>query len=381
MGTSSSQMGGSTTAEQAALDIDLTGKICIITGANTGIGKETARVLAKHNGTIIMGCRSIDRGNEAIKEIVANLKQSKSDFNENLLKVMELDLSSLQSIRQFAANFTKEYNQLNYLINNAGVMALQQWEPSKDNYEMQFATNHLGHFYLTTLLTNLLLKSKPSRVINVSSGAHNQCPNPFIDHLKNYLQKSDGPPKDPYSPWGNYGISKACNILFAREYNRRYQALGITSVSLHPGVIPTDLSRNMQSWMSSALKSSFARLFLKTIPQGAATTVRCVSLKDDEIQGGHYYKDCNDGEGQVNQQFRTNNYNQLKDDQVANDQAYLLWKLSEILITQKSLTLSLDDNNEQKNSLEINGHAADNANSSDSQENKTSSQVIEEVQN
>jgi len=379
MGSSGSQMGGSTTAEEAAVNIDLTGKICVVTGANTGIGKETARVLAKHNATVIMACRSVDRGNEAKKEIVANLKESKSDFNENLIKVMELDLSSLQSTKQFASNYTKEYNQLHYLINNAGVMGFQQWEGSKDNYEMIFATNHLGHFYLTLLLTNVLLQSKPSRVINVSSALSSSAPNPFINHLKSYIQKSDGPPKENYAPMAYYGISKACNLLFAREYNRRYQSLGITSVSLHPGVIPTDLSRNM-GWMASVLKSSFSRLFLKTIPQGAATTVRCVSLKDNEIQGGHYYKDCVDGNGTIPQQFRiTGDYNALKDDQVTNDQAYLLWQLSEKLITQKNLTLDSNDNNaNQKSNLEINANT--NVTASSNTGYNANSQVVEEVQ-
>jgi len=293
---------------------------------------------------------------------------------------MELDLSSFQSIKQFAANFTKEYNQLHYLINNAGVMANQQWEPSKDNYEIQFATNHLGHFYLTILLTNVLLQSKPSRVINVSSNASNACPNPFINHLKSFIQKSDGPPKESYAPFANYGISKASNILFSREYNRRYQSLGVTSVSLHPGVIPTDLTKNI-GWMGNALKSSFARLFLKTVPQGAATTVRCVSLKDNEIKGGHFYKDCNEANGQIHQQFRiTGNYNELKDDQVANDQANLLWQLSEKLITQKNFALSLNDNNvEQKSNLEI--HANTNVTVSFNPGSNANSQVVEEVQN
>jgi len=401
MGNSGNRMNSSTTAEQAAVDIDLTGKICIITGCNTGIGKETARVLALHHGTIIMACRSIERGNEAKKEIVASLKQSNPDFNENMLKVMELDLGSLQSVRQFVINFNKEHNQLHYLINNAGIMALQQWEPSKENYELQFATNHIGHFYLTLLLTNVLQQSKPSRVVNVSSDAHKQAANPLIDVIKSYIEKSDGPPKETYAPWVNYGISKSFNILFAREHNRRYHSSGITSVSLHPGVIPTDLSRNMPGWMAATLKSSLFRVFLKTIPQGAATTVRCVSLKDDQIQGGHYYKDCNEGNDQLHQQFRINfNYNELSDEKVANDQAYLLWQLSVKLITQKGFTFDLNDANvvvEEKSNVEVDAaknvtasttattttttattNADDNNASSNNTGNSTGNQIVEE---
>jgi len=305
------------------------------------------------------------------------LKQSNPDFNENMVKVMELDLGSLESVKQFAVNFNKEHDQLHYLINNAGIMALQQWSPSKDNYEMQFATNHLGHFYLTSLLTNVLQQSKPSRVINVSSDAHKQSLNPLVDSIKNWMQKSDGPPKEIYSAWTNYGISKASNILFAREYNRRYQSSGITSVSLHPGVIPTDLSRNMPSWMSSVWKSSVATAFMKNVPQGAATTVRCVSLKDNEIQGGHYYKDCNEANAYLHQQFRINfDYNKLTDDKVANDQAYLLWQLSEKLITQKGFTFNLNDNVavDQKS----NDNASINAVITNNTGNAASNQIIEE---
>jgi len=383
MGNTGTRMNSSTTAEQAALDINLEGKICIVTGTNTGIGKETARVLAKHKATVIMACRSLERANEAKKDIVANLKASDPNFNENMLKVMELDLGSLKSVKQFAINYTKEYNQLHYLINNAGVMALPQWEPSKDEYEMQFATNHLGHFYLTMLLTDVLKQSKPSRVINVSSDAHKRGPNPLIDVLKQCAAKSDGPPKDTYGAWINYGISKASNILFSREYNRRYQSQGITSVSLHPGVIPTDLSRNMPNWMAATLKSSLASVFLKSIPQGAATTVRCCSLKDDEIQGGHYYKDCNEADAQLQPQFRlTVDYNKLTDDQVANDQAQLLWQLSEKLITQKNFTFNLNDHNapvvsSANTDANANTNTNTNANSTvDS--NNTSNQIIEE---
>jgi len=350
MGGSQQKFNSYTTAEQAIDNVDLKDKICIVTGCNTGIGKETARVLAMQNATVIMACRSVDRGNEALKDITNNLK-GKNNFNENLLKVYELDLSSLQSVSNFAAKFKQDYKSLHYLINNAGVMAMSNWEPTKDGYEMQFGTNHIGHFYLTMLLTEMLIQSKPSRVINVASDAHKYTPNNFINQIRNYIKNEDGPPKDTYSPWGNYGISKSSNILFAREYNRRYQSLGVSSVSLHPGVIPTDLSRNLPSWMASALKSRIARPFLKTIEQGAATTVRCVSLSDSELQGGHYYKDCNEANADLQQQWRiTSDYNKFTD--VKNEPPYLLWQLSVNLITKKNFPLSEGVDKKQEDKTE-----------------------------
>jgi len=359
MGGSSGRMGGSTTAEEAAVDMNLEGKTCVVTGANTGIGKETARVLAKHKATVIMAGRSIERNQAARNYLVANLKQSDPNFNENLLKIMELDLGSFQSIKTFARNYTKEHNQLHYLINNAGMMA-GKFEGTKEGYETHFGVNHLGTFYLTLLLTNVLKQSKPSRVVVVSSELHNKAPNPFINSIKEYNQKSDGPSKENFDSMTYYGTSKACNLLFAREYNRRYQSAGVTCVSLHPGVIATELSRDMPSFMQFVLKSAIARPFLKTVPQGAATSIRCCSLKDNEIQGGHYYKDCNDFNGQIQQQFRINvDYNTLTDEQVANDQAYLLWQVSEKLVTQKGFTFNLNDNNnEQKDNAENNANVS-----------------------
>jgi len=357
MGNSSGRMNNKTTAEQAALDIDLNGKIIIVTGGNSGIGKETVRVLAKHNATVILPCRSLERGNEAKKDIVADLKESNPNFDENKLKVMILDLASLKSVKEFAINFTKEYNQLHYLIANAGVMA-GGYDTTTDGYEITFGSNHLGHFYLTLLLTNVLKQTKPSRVVVLSSDLLGQAPNPFINVVKGYIEKSNGPVKQRNNTaMENYCISKACNMLFAREYNRRYQSQGITCVSLHPGVIATNLSRNLPNWMKVVF--SIGRAFLKSVEQGAATTVRCCSLKDNEIQGGHYYRDCNDVTAQLPRQFRIDgDYNTFTDEQIKNDQAYLLWQLSEKLITQKNFTFNLNDNsNEEQKSNDVNVNA------------------------
>jgi len=259
----SSGMNSNTTAEQAALDIDLNGKISIVTGANSGLGKETSRVLAKHNATVIMACRSLERANEAKKEIVTDLKASNPNFDENKLKVMILDLSSLKSVKEFAINFTKEYNQLDYLIANAGLVSAT-YETTTDGYELQFGSNHLGHFYLTLLLTNVLKQSKPSRIVVLTSEFLGQAPNGFVDVIKDYIEKSNGPAKQHNNTgMENYSISKACNMLFAREYNRRYQSQGITCVSLHPGVILTNSQKKFTNLDESCSEITNSTSFFK----------------------------------------------------------------------------------------------------------------------
>jgi NAD(P)-dependent dehydrogenase (short-subunit alcohol dehydrogenase family) len=182
---------------------------------------------------------------------------------------MALDLSSLESVKAFAAHYKEKGYPLHVLINNAGVMALPRFSTSKDGYEMQWATNHLGHFLLTLLLHPVLKSSAPSRVVNVSSMAHKQSPS--------FSTAMIPPPESSYGPWSNYGFSKLSNILFAAEAERRWGSEGIHSFSLHPGVIPTgllfsclrsshltELSRHM--WVGS-LFVTLGKVFMKSIPQ------------------------------------------------------------------------------------------------------------------
>ena len=274
MGQSNTKFNKKSTAMETADNIDLNGKTILITGCNTGIGKETARVLAIRGAKIYMLCRNMEKANKAREDIIKAIKQDtvngNKNFDDNKIITMELDLSSLLSVRRCVGKYLALNEPIDYLINNAGVMAIPEWRPSKDGFEMQFATNHLGHFYLTTLLTPLLLKCTPSRVINLASSAHSQSPK--IDNIKdNFITQGinckDGPLQKDYGMkgWKNYGLSKACNVLFAREYNRRYQKDGIISVSLHPGVIKTDLGRHTGS--VGAFFLSVGSVFMKSIPQ------------------------------------------------------------------------------------------------------------------
>jgi NAD(P)-dependent dehydrogenase (short-subunit alcohol dehydrogenase family) len=193
------------------------GKIVIITGANAGIGKETAIELAKRGGKIYIACRDITRGENALKEI----KERSGSSNVHFL---QLDLASMSSIREFSKKFHDLESELHILINNAGVMACPK-AFTEDGFEMQMGTNHLGHFLLTNLLLDLLKSSAPSRIVNVASLAYI-----FGKFFKNNLNSEKF-----YFRWHAYGTSKLANILFTRELARRLENTKVTVNALHPG--------------------------------------------------------------------------------------------------------------------------------------------------
>lgn len=204
---------------------DQTGKITIITGANSGIGYDAARELAKKNATIIMACRNTAKGDNAAQTILDEYPQAK-------VEVMQLDLAGLDSVRSFAERFRMKYDHLDMLINNAGIMAVP-YGVTADGFESQFGTNHLGHFALTGLLLDLLLSTQGSRVVTISSTGHRVGKIDF-DDLNS--EKS-------YSKWGAYGQSKLANLLFAYELQRRLAATGSSTISIaaHPGYTATNL--------------------------------------------------------------------------------------------------------------------------------------------
>ena len=396
MGNSNSntKFNKNSTAMEAADNIDLNGKVVAITGCNTGIGKETARVLAIHGAKIYMLCRNLEKANKAKQDIIESIKENDEykDFDENNINILELDLSSLLSVRKCVGKYLSLNEPLHCLINNAGVMAISKWTPSKDGYEMQFATNHLGHFYLTLLLTPLLLKYTPTRVINLASSAHSFGPKIDNDNKDNFIidgiNRKDGPSPKNYKlrGWTNYGLSKTCNILFAREYNRRYQKHGIISVSLHPGAIKTELQRH-STGAGSLL--SIGSAFAKSIPQGAATTVRCISLSNEQIAPGHYYQDCNEANNSLRKDVKPyrgkkkvatvsdkeakveedklgdeEQKTELQDNDDVNSAEYKLWEWSELLIVQKGFKLDMEGSEEEEetpNEEEVGADEADKA--------------------
>ena len=232
------EFGVKTTAIEAAGNVDLKGKIVVITGCNTGIGKETVRVLTLKGAKVYMLCRNMEKANKAKTDIVEALKKENVDAE---IVTMCLDLNSLKAVKESAEKFIALNEKIDFLINNAGIMALPEYTESADGIERQFAVNHLGHYYLTMLLLPILVKSK-ARIITVSSRAHMMVPkgNEWIDEL---LKSKSGPSKEPYNSFGiqEYGYSKMSNFLFAQTLQRRYGNLGITSVALHPGDIQTQL--------------------------------------------------------------------------------------------------------------------------------------------
>ncbi|XP_035686451.1 retinol dehydrogenase 12-like isoform X2 [Branchiostoma floridae] len=257
----------------------LDGKTVIITGANTGIGKETARDLAARGARVILACRDLTKAKTAAAEI------RKSTGNGNIV-IEQLDLASLASVRTFATIINEREPNVNILVNNAGVMMCPQWK-TEDGFEMQFGTNHLGHFLLTNLLLDKLKKSAPSRVVIVSARLY--------DGGK--INFDDINAERSYSPFGAYCQSKLANVLFMRELAQRLEGTGVTANALHPGVMNTELGRHVfttYGWRALLMAPVVAiyYLFWKSVKQGAQTTIHLAVDKELETTSGLYFSDC-----------------------------------------------------------------------------------------
>jgi hypothetical protein len=231
---------------------DQQGRLVVVTGGNSGIGYEAALALAGKNAQVILAVRSTEKGEAAAEQI-------RQQFPRAQVSVMALDLSDLKSVRAFAQNFLKLYERLDVLINNAGVMALPQ-RKTADGFEMQFGTNHLGHFALTGLLISALKKTPNARVVTVSSGAHTFGEIHFDD-----LQW-----EKKYQAWGAYGQSKLANLLFAYELQRRLEASGskVLSVGCHPGYASTNLQAAGPKMEGSAFKGWMMKMANNLFAQG-----------------------------------------------------------------------------------------------------------------
>ncbi|KAG4913319.1 hypothetical protein AAZX31_19G158600 [Glycine max] len=278
-----SGFGSASTAEQVTDGIDASNLTAIITGGASGIGLETARVLALRKVHVIIAVRNMVSAKEAKQQILEENESARVD-------VMKLDLCSVNSITSFVDNFIALDLPLNILINNAGVMFCP-FKLSEDGIEMQFATNHLGHFHLTNLLLDKMQQTAKAtgiegRIINLSSIAHNYTYRKGIRFNKINERKGYGNKKA-------YGQSKLANILHTNELSRRLQEEGvnITANSVHPGVIMTPLMRH-SSYLMHFLKV-FTFYIWKNVPQGAATT--CYVALHPSVKGvtGKYFVDCN----------------------------------------------------------------------------------------
>ena len=248
---------------------DQTGRIALVTGASSGLGYETARALAQHGAHVLMGCRNPDRATAALERVRAAAPDA-------AVEVVALDLADLSSVLAAADSINTTHTHLDLLINNAGVMAVPL-QHTVDGFEMQFGTNHLGHFALTGMLLGLLDATPGARVVSVSSQGHRMGRIAFDD-----LDASNG-----YHRWLRYGQSKVANLLFAYELQRRLVANGSSTVSLacHPGGSNTELARDAGLLMR--VFQPMADLVMQSAAMGALPTLRAAT--DLSATGGQYY--------------------------------------------------------------------------------------------
>jgi NAD(P)-dependent dehydrogenase (short-subunit alcohol dehydrogenase family) len=249
------------TAEHIA---DVKEKIAVVTGASSGLGKETARVLTQKGVVVILAVRSTDRGEEAALDI-------RKEFPKSSVEVMKLELSSLSSVKSFAKEFSGKYERLDYLINNAGVM-VPPYSKTEDGFELQLGTNHLAHFALTGLLLPLLKSTPNSRIVTVSS----------LAHLSGDLDFDDLAWEErKYDAVQAYADSKIANLYFTYELARKLKDLDIKVLASHPGWTSTNLQKN------SRLFRLFNPFFGQKPAMGALPTLRATT--DPEAQSGDYF--------------------------------------------------------------------------------------------
>jgi NAD(P)-dependent dehydrogenase (short-subunit alcohol dehydrogenase family) len=277
------QFGATSTTDQVLDGINLNGKRILVTGASAGLGVETARVLAAHGAQVVGAVRDIDKAEAATAPVRTDAR------NGGGLELVRLDLASLASVRAAADALLADGRPFDAIIANAGIMACPK-SFTADGFEMQFGTNHLGHFVFVNRIASLL---KPGgRLVNLSSSGHRfadvDLDDPNFEHT-------------PYTEFSAYGRSKTANILFAVEFDRRHKGRGIRATAVHPGVIQTELGRHLAPEVLETLIKELSAtreaaglppFAWKSIPQGAATTVWAGFVAPAETVGGLFCEDC-----------------------------------------------------------------------------------------
>lgn len=300
-----------TTALEVVRGVDLTGRRAVVTGGASGIGVETARALAQAGADVTLAVRNPSAGQEALADITA------TTGNDRIL-VAPLDLADLGSVAAFVANWD---GPLHILVDNAGIMAAPEMR-TPQGWEMQFATNHLGHFALATGLHPALAAAGGARIVSVSSAAHLRSPVVFDDiHFA----------RRAYDPWLAYGQSKTANVLFAVEATRRWAGDGILVNALHPGAIRTNLQRYVSDEELERMRAQTGGTagagYWKTTEQGAATSVLLAASPLLDGVGGRYFEDCQ--EAGPNQPGTRTGYAPYAVDPEA---AERLWQVSEDML-------------------------------------------------
>jgi NAD(P)-dependent dehydrogenase (short-subunit alcohol dehydrogenase family) len=303
------------TAEQVIEGISMDGKLAVVTGASSGLGVETCRVLAAAGATVLM----VGRDEEKLEAAASNLRSEQPSAQ---VHTQLMDLADLNSVRNAATEILLYHSQIQLLINNAGVMACPL-QRTAQGFEMQFGTNHLGHFLFTCLLAQALIDGAPGRVVNLSSGGHKfgrfNFEDPSYEHR-------------PYDKWQAYGESKTANALFTVGLDLRTRERGVRAFAVHPGVIMTNLSRHMDETDYKLLMErnpGGEPLVFKTLQQGAATTVWAASSPHLAKRGGIYLENCQIAPAAVQgKNIGVESY------AVNADLAERLWLLSEELVGQ-----------------------------------------------
>ena len=266
--------GFDSTTDDVLSGVDLPGTEVVITGASTGLGLETARALAAHGATVIGIVRDVDRARAALDDVGATG-----------VELYQADLASLESVRAVTDAFVADgHDRIDVLIANAGIMGCPQ-ATTADGFEMQFGTNHLGHFVLVNRLLPLMVDGDPARVVMLSSAGH---------RFGDVSLDDPGFEQSPYDEWVAYGRAKTANALFAVELDRRLRERGVRATSVHPGGIVTELGRHLTEESIGALLEARGEreLVWKSVPQGASTSVWAGFVADADEVGGRYCEDC-----------------------------------------------------------------------------------------
>jgi NAD(P)-dependent dehydrogenase (short-subunit alcohol dehydrogenase family) len=299
------------TTDEVIAGVDLRGKTAVVTGASAGLGIETVKTLAGAGARVVMVARDPARLEAAVDAV----RQQHADA---ALETRLMDLADLASIRAAADDLRQRFPAIHILINNAGVMACP-FERTRDGFELQFGTNHLGHFLLSCLLAPALLAAAPARVVTLSSAGHKFAGIDFED--PNYQHRD-------YEKWQAYGQSKTANALFSVALNKRLSGRGVTANAVHPGMIVTELGRHLDRSDIESLQSraSEQQQQFKSIPAGAATSVWAATSPDLDGRGGLYLEDCQVGQ---EEQGESSGYTEYALEPRA---AEALWRLSEELV-------------------------------------------------
>lgn len=274
-----SEFGWASTTDQVLSGKDLSGKTMFVTGGNSGLGMETGRAMAAKGAHVVLAGRDQTKLDEAVAAI-------KAEIPDAAVETIICDLSSLDSVRACGKEAGERFDKIDLLINNAGVMACPRSQTA-DGFEMQFGTNHLGHFTLTKHLMPLIEAGDDKRIVNLSSRGHFIAPANLED--PNFESAA-------YEPWLSYGQSKTANVLFSVGLEARFAEKGVHAYAVHPGGIDTNLGRHLSEEQAEALvqrvTTSDPDFQWKSIPQGAATSVWAATADEVEGKGGVYCEDC-----------------------------------------------------------------------------------------